>query len=133
MRKDTNLIIINGVSIPAPDEGFSIQEITNVDAGRNSNGTVVGQRVGRNIWKIQDLKWSTLSANDWKKLKNALKPFFVSVTFTADDNKRHTVTMYPGDRQSKPYQVHNLTYSRFRECSFNLIDCGRLSSSGGEA
>ena len=53
MRKDTNLIIINGVSIPAPDEGFSIQEITNVDAGRNSNGTVVGQRVGRNIWKIR--------------------------------------------------------------------------------
>lgn len=133
MRKATKLISINGVDVPAPDEGFDIQEITNVDAGRNTNGTVVGQKIGRNIWKINGLQWTSLSANDWKRIKNALAPFFVEVTFTADDNKRHTVTMYPGDRSSKPYQVSGLTYKRFRECKFNLIDCGRMTSSGGEA
>ena len=132
MRRRTELISINGVDVPAPDEGFEIQEITNVDAGRNTDGVVVGQKVGRNIWKINNLQWKSLSPKDWKALKDALKPFFVKVSFLADDNKVHTVTMYPGDRSSKPCLVSGFSYQRFRECKFNLIDCGKMTGSGKE-
>ena len=126
-RTTTQLISIGAVAVPAPDDGFEIQEITNVDAGRNANGVVVGQKVGRNIWKINNLQWSKLTPDEWLSLKKAISKFFVKVTFTADDNKRHTITMYPGDRSSKPYRVSGLKYEAFKECKFNLIDCGIVS------
>lgn len=132
-RATTSLIIINGIKVPCPDMGYTIEEYTNVDSARNTQGTVVGQVVGRNIWKINNLQWSSLTPQEWKTLKQALEPFFVKVTFTADDNQRHTVTMYPGNRTSTPFMVSGLSYQRFKDCKFNLIDCGRLSGSGGEA
>lgn len=124
MKKQTDLIIINNVKVPAPDEGYTIIESTNVDAGRNTNGAVIGQKVGRNIWKINNLQWSNLTPQEWASLKQALEPFYVNVTFTDDLNVRHTIKMYPGDRQSQPYNVSGLGYKRFRDCKFNLIDCG---------
>lgn len=131
-RDTSKLLIINGEQMPYPDMGMEIQEITNVDGARNAHGTVVGQKVGRNIWKINNLQWSSLTPKEWQKIKKAIAPFFVKVTFTADDNQRHTVTMYPGDRSSKPFMVSGLSYQRFMECKFNLIDCGKMTGSGGE-
>lgn len=125
-RGTSQIIAIEGNAIPAPDEGYVIAEITNVDAGRNANGEVVGQKVGRNIWKIDGLQWSSLTPTEWQNIKNLLKPFFVRVTFTADDNQRHSVTMYPSDRASKPFHAEGLSYAKFKECKFNLIDCGKL-------
>jgi len=133
IRPNTDLILINGQPIPYPDDGFSIKHIINVDAARNTNGTVVGQVVGRPLWKLENLKWSRLTPDQWRHLKNLIEPFFVAVTFTADDNTRHTVTMYPGDKSSRPFGVSGLSYNAFLECSFNLIDCGRISGASGEA
>ena len=133
IRPNTDLIIVNGQPLPYPDEGYTIQEITNVDAGRNTNGTVVGQIIGRPLWKIDGLKWSRLTPEQWRTIKNAFSSFFVTVTFTADDNQRHTITMYPGDRTSKPFGVSNLSYNAFLDCSFNLIDCGKIIGMNGEA
>jgi hypothetical protein len=124
-RPETDLIIINGVPVPAPDAGYKILETTNVNAGRNANGVVVGQVVGRNIWKIDGLSWGQLTPEQWKSLKQALKPFYVPVTFTDDYNERRTLIMYPGDRESMPYHVENLSFRAFKECKFNLIDTGR--------
>lgn len=124
-RKHTDLIIINGLAVPAPDAGYTIIETTNVDAGRNANGVVVGQVVGPNIWKINNLSWSNLTPQQWRDLKNALKPFFVPVTFTNDYNERMTLIMYPGDREAMPYHVENLSYQTFMDCKFNLIDTGK--------
>jgi hypothetical protein len=124
-RVKTNLIIINGVAVPAPDAGFTISEGVLVDGARNANGVVVGQVIGRPNWKIEDLQWSHLTPEQWGELREALKPFYVKVTFTGDDNKRHTVTMYPGDKKAKPLGVANLKYKAFTECKFNLIDCGK--------
>mgnify|MGYP007069962425 CR=1 FL=1 len=124
-RPNTDLIIINGVPVPAPDAGYEIIESTFVDSGRNANGVVVGQVVGDNIWKINNLSWSNLTPEQWKTLKTALKPFFVPVTFTDDMNERHTCIMYPGDRTSTPYHVENLSFKQFHDCKFNLIDTGK--------
>lgn len=120
----TDLIIINGVRVPAPDVGYSIDSAILVDSARNANGTVVGQVIGRPIWKINNLKWSKLTQSEWKTLKNALKPFYVKVTFTGDDDERHTITMYPGDKSAIPMHVSGYSYTKFSECKFNLIDCG---------
>lgn len=124
-RPNTDLIIINGYPVPAPDAGYEIIETTNVDSARNANGVVVGQVVGRNQWKINNLSWSNLTPEQWRALKTALKPFFVPVTFTDDYNERRTLIMYPGDRTSAPYNVAGLSFRQFKECKFNLIDTGR--------
>ena len=101
-RETTDLIIINGYAIPAPDEGYSINEYTILDSARDSNGVLRGQQIGDTQWKIEGLQWSNLTPEEWKALKTAIKPFYVPVTFTNDENERMTLTMYPGDRQSEP-------------------------------
>lgn len=126
-RATTELIIINGLVVPAPDEGYEIQNAIIVDAARNTNGVTVGQQIGPDdgIWKINNLQWSNLTPDEWIAIKTALKPFYVPVTFTNDMNERLDLIMYPGDKTSMPYHVENLSYKRFRNCKFNLIDTGK--------
>ena len=124
MKNESNFLIVNGVKFPPPDEGLSIKQSQTVDAGRNMKNAVVGQKVGRKTWKIDGLKWSCLDAESWAEMKEALEDFFVPVTFTGDDNKRHTIHMYPGDTQATPLPIDDIFYKDFETCKFNLIDCG---------
>lgn len=123
-RNVSDFLIVNGVQFPSPAPGMEIIHSINVSSGRNLNGTVVGQLVGRPIWKINNLQWGGLDQEIWASMKLALKPFFVPVTFTGDDGKRHTVTMYPGDKSGKPLFLDGIFYKNFETCKFNLIDCG---------
>jgi len=43
---------INGYELPPPKRGVNVVVTTVVDAGRDANGAVVGQRVGRDQYKI---------------------------------------------------------------------------------
>ena len=124
MKYGNDFIIVNGVRFPAPDVGFDIIHSQSVNAGRNASNAIVGQKVGRRLWKINNLQWSGLDADTWAEMKEALEPFFVLVTFTGDDNKRHTIHMYPGDTNSVPLSVDNIFYKQYKTCKFNLIDCG---------
>ena len=124
MRNPDLLLVVNGVPFPSPDVGYIIRDSINVDAGRNTSGGVVGQVIGRPLWKIENLQWSNLDVQSWKEMRQALKPFFVPVTFTTDLNERVTVYMYPGDKTAQPSHVEGLDYTSFRECKFNLVDCG---------
>lgn len=124
IKRASNFIIVNGVKFPPPARGLEIVHSQSVDSGRNVNGAVVGQLVGRKLWKLNNLQWNALDAETWALMKKALEPFFVSVTFTGDDNKRHTVTMYPGDTTGKPLFLDGIFYKNYETCSFNLIDCG---------
>ena len=124
MRKTSQFLIVNGVEFPCPAPGLEIVHSQNVDAGRNANGAVIGQLVGRKMWKLNNLQWNGLDAETWAKMKKAIEPFFVKVTFTGDDNERHTVTMYPGDTTGKPLFLNDIFYKNFETCKFNLIDCG---------
>ena len=49
-------IAINGYELPPPKRGVRPIVTTVVDAGRNANGAVVGQRVGRDQYKIDGLE-----------------------------------------------------------------------------
>lgn len=123
-RNRTNLILINGQPIPCPAPGMEIVSTVAVDAGRNANAAVVGQVIGRRQWKINNLQWGGLDAEDWAYIKSLLEPFYVDVTFTGDDNVRRTLTMYPGDTTGKPLFLDGLSYKNYESCAVNLIDCG---------
>lgn len=124
MKKASDYLIVNGVRFPAPDSELEIVHSQFVDAGRNLNGAVVGQKVGRKIWKINNLQWTGLDAQSWKEMKAALEPFYIPVTFSGDDGERHTVYMYPGDTTAVPLPTNSIFAERYKTCKFNLIDCG---------
>ena len=50
-------LAINGYELPPCKRGVSVVVTTVVDSGRDANGAVVGQRVGRDQYKIDGLEW----------------------------------------------------------------------------
>ena len=124
IRRASEFLIVNGVQFPCPAPGMEIVHSQNVSSGRNANGAVVGQLVGRKIWKINNLQWNGLDAQTWAAMKEALEPCYVPVTVTGDDNKRHTIYMYPGDVSGQPLRLDGIFYRNYQTCKFNLIDCG---------
>lgn len=119
-------IAINGYELPPPKRGVHPIVTTVVDAGRNANGSVVGQRVGRDQYKIDGLEWPWLTAEQWRQILNALSNFFVYVTFIDPvTNSRKTIKMYPGDRTGEPYWADSSGKpTHYRNCKVNLVDCG---------
>ena len=119
-------LAINGYELPSPKRGVKPTVATIVDSGRNANGAVVGQRVGRDQYKIDTLEFPWLSAAQWSRILSILKQFFVYVTFPDPvTNKKSTIRMYCGDRSAEPYwedEDGNPTW--YRNCKFNLIDTG---------
>lgn len=124
VRNPHDLIIVNGVALPPPIRGFEVVSTQAVDAGRNAKGAVVGQLVGRRMWKLNNIQFRGLDAETWATIKALFTPFYVPVTFTGDDNERHTVMMYPSDITGQPFQLNGITYETYETCKFNLIDCG---------
>ena len=101
---------------------------TTVNAGRNANNEVVGQVVGRDLYKLNGLEWAALEPETWQKMLKAVEPFYVPVTF--EDYRTGepiTIIMYPGDRSAEPLFVDKETHkvTKYLNCKFNLIDSGR--------
>ena len=124
----TSFLNVNGYDFPAPVDGFNYIISTTVNAGRNSNNAVVGQRVGRDIYKLNTLEWVNLDPAEWQMMLKALEPFYVPVTF--EDYRTGqpiTIVMYPGDRTGQPLKVNELTFQveKYKSCKFNLVDAGR--------
>lgn len=119
-------LAINGYELPPPKRGVKPTVATIVDAGRNANGAVVGQRVGRDQYKIDTLEFPWLSASEWSRILSILNQFFVYVTFPDPvSNQKVTIRMYCGDRSAEPYwEDENGNPTWYRNCKFNLIDTG---------
>ena len=123
----SSFLNVNGYDFPTPKRGFQYTISTTVDAGRNANNAVVGQIVGRDLYKLDSMEWPGLSAEVWQNMLNAVADYFVPVTFEdCRTGEPITITMYPGDRKGKPYWLHENGYSvkMYENCSFNLIDAG---------
>ena len=101
----------SGIEIPAPALGSGNTTIsTFVNAGRNANGTFIGQTIGNDKLKIE-MSWPALTPTEFM---NLLKIFdrgqggkFVN-TFRVYDPRTmayRDVAMYVGDRQGKPIMV----------------------------
>jgi len=118
---------VNGMDFPPPRRGFNYVISTTVNAGRNANNAVIGQRVGRDLFKLDNMEWVGLSAEKWKQMLNALEPFYVPVTF--EDYRTGepiTIIMYHGDITASPLWVDTATHkiTQYESCKVNLIDAG---------
>lgn len=123
----TSFLNVNGYDFPCPIYGFQYTISTAVNAGRNVSGAVIGQRVGRDLYKLSALQWTGLSPEKRMMILKALEPFYVPVTFEDfRTGQPITITMYPGDRTGKPLfadaLTHKVTYDE--SLTFNLVDCG---------
>lgn len=123
-----NYLAINGQEIPYPKRGVKATTITVVDSARNANGTVVGQRIGRDQYKIDGLEWPHLKAEEWSRILTLLSNFFVTVTFYDQvTNDLKTLEMYVGDRTAEPLWVDdNGKPTDYINCKANLIDIGAI-------
>ena len=124
----SSFLNVNGYDWPCPRRGFSWTISTIVNAGRNANNAVIGQRVGRDLYKLDNMEWVGLSPAVRKRMLDSLKPFYVPVTFEDMANPGHaiTITMYPGDRSAEPYWIDKQSKlpTHYINCKVNLIDCG---------
>jgi len=123
----SSFLNVNGYDYPCPRYGFTYTISTAVSAGRNANNAVIGQKVGRDIIKLDNLQWVGLSNAQMHMILQSLEPFFVPVTF--EDYRTGlptTVMMYPSDRTGKPLFVDKMTHmvSKNESLSFSLVDCG---------
>lgn len=121
-------LTVNGVEFPVPKIGFQYVISTTVDNARNTNNEVIGQRVGRDLIKLDQMEWASLPAEKWQRMLAAVEDFFVPVTF--EDYRTGepiTIIMYPGDRTATPMFVDPETHKvvKYESCKFNLIDAGR--------
>ena len=123
----SSFLNVNGYDFPCPAVGFQYSISTMVNAGRNSNGATIGQKIGRDLYKLDSLHWVGLEPEVWQRMLEAVEPFYVPVTF--EDYRTGepiTIIMYPGDRSAKPLfadpDSHKVTL--YENCQFNLIDCG---------
>ena len=126
MEAKTGFIKINGKYFPYPKRGMKIDNTTFVDAGRNANGTVIGEPIGREQYKLT-LSWAWLSAEDWAEMCTEFAKFYLEVEFfNPTTNSVQTLQMYCGDRSATPYYLNDdyTKVIRYEECSCNLIDMG---------
>lgn len=122
-----NFIRINGREYPQPRRGLELIGSTIVDAARNANGVTVGQMVGRELQKINNLEWGYLTAEQWSQILQEFEQFYVTVTYPDMVNNTWTTRkMYPGDRSATPFHMDEATGlpKDYINCKVNLIDCG---------
>ena len=119
-------IAVNGYDFPPPKRGVKPTVSTMVNAGRNANATVIGQKIGRDQYKLDTLEWPWLTAAQWSSMLKVLSNFYVYVTFLDPvSNSPITIKMYPGDRTAEPYWADDSgNPTHYRNCKVNLIDCG---------
>lgn len=123
-------IEINGNVYPAPDSGLNFLVVTTVDSARNANNEFVGQKVGRDQFKVDNLVWSILDAVTWSNILREFDNFVVTATIpNMVTNKRMTLKMYPGNRTAEPIDIDPETMmpTRYANCKVNIIDCGQVS------
>lgn len=68
---------VNGYDFPCPKNGFSYTITTNVSDARNADMEVIGQRVGRDLIKLDNMVWAYLAPEVWRRMLKAVEPFYI--------------------------------------------------------
>lgn len=123
------LITINGQSFPTPIRGLTVAVTTNVDDARNAKGEMVGERVGRDFYKLDNVEWRWLTKAQWAAMLQAVSAFRFQLTFPDVVNGGFTTkTCYVGNRTCEPYYLNsNGDFTFYRSCKMNFIDCGYVN------
>ena len=121
-------IRINGKKFPYPAPGAGFIVATVVDAGRNANGVIVAQRLGRDQQKIDNTIWPHLTAKVWSEMLIEFDKFFITVEYPDMVRNRWTTRdMYVGDRSAVVWKLDRATGlpSEYIQCKANIIDVGK--------
>ncbi len=120
-------IFINGVAFPYPDRESGLQQVsTLVDSARTADGVMRGERIGRDIGKVE-LTWNALTPEVWSQMLQLFSNFTFSVRYIdMVTNEWATRTFYVGDRSARPFMVDPITNrpKYYLECKANIIDVG---------
>lgn len=120
-------IRVNGKPFPYMSRDLVLQTATMVDSARNANGVLVGQKVGRDVAKLDNLVWPHLTAEQWSDILQEMDHFTVEVEYPdMVTNSWQTRTFYCGDRTAKVWKIDWNTGlpKEYIECKCNLIDTG---------
>lgn len=120
------VITINGKAFPSPDIGGNLTVATNVSDGKNALGEFIGQRVGRDQYKFENLQWKLLPAATWAEMLQEFDQFVVTAKIPdMVHNRMMTIRMYPGNRTATPamFDKEGLP-TMYRDCKVNIVDCG---------
>ena len=122
------IITVNGKEFPCPVGGMEHIITDAVNNGRNANGEVIGERVGRTQEKLNNLEWKMIDAHTAHKILEAFSNFFVFVQYFSILRWQWvTIKMYPGDRTVKPYYNYvDGEPTLIESLKVNIIDCGIL-------
>lgn len=126
------LFLINGKAFPWPEHGFQEIRSQMVDSKRNANATVMSQIINRRQVKFNGLKWSYMSANDWRFMLNDIAGFECVVTyFDIQLNRVINRKFYFSDATATPYEFDLSNHEvakpiSFINCQVNLIDKGEV-------
>ena len=123
------IITIRGTSLPCPIRGLKVVVSTNVNSGRNALGEMVGEKVGRDIYKLDAVEWRWLTRKQWSDILKLVdkKNFKFKCTFpdVVNNGQWCTHLCYCGDRSCEPYYINSSgDFTFYRSCTMNIIDCG---------
>lgn len=120
------VITINGKEFPSPDVGGNLVVATNVSDGKNAHGEFIGQKIGRDQYKFENLQWKFLPAAAWASILQEFDKFVVTARIPdMVNNRMMTIRMYPGNRSATPaaFDKDGLP-TLYRDCKVNIVDCG---------
>lgn len=127
-------ILINGKTFPAPDRGAGHEGASLVSAGKNANGTFIGQKIGRTQRKLTPMVWGLLDAETWTAILQEVEKFEMNITFFDPViNNWNTITMYPGNWSDMVWKTDRKTGKtlKYADCKVNFIDCGQPNFTKG--
>lgn len=105
-----SFIKINGRDYPCPRRGLEMMGRYHSRLARNANAVVVGQVVGREQQKLNNLEWAYLTAEQWSAILKEFSNFYVTVSYPDMVNNTWTTRkMYPGDRTAEPFHLDPVT------------------------
>lgn len=124
---NTGFIYINGMAFPYPDKDSGLQQVsTLVNSARTADGVMRGEKIGRDIGKIE-LVWNVLTPAVWSSMLQQFNNFTFTVRYIdMVTNDWITRTFYVGDRSAKPYliDVNTNRPKYYVECKANIVDVG---------
>jgi hypothetical protein len=97
-----------------------------VSDGKNASGEFIGQKVGRDQYKIENLQWKFLDAQTWASILQEFEKFVVVARIPDQvHNCFMTIRMYPGNRTATPIAFgKDGLPTAYQDCKVNIIDCG---------
>lgn len=118
---------INGKVLPYPDRGIRIERQQLVDSARNALGQVVAQKINRRLFKVSELKWGHLTAEEWHDILVEIEKFEGTLAFWNSLSQTfETKRVYWGDASEEIFKINPATGEvlEYVDCSCNVIDMG---------